>query len=179
MRNFDLTDALQPVLDDEHPISLARDIGSSKKCLAPGDVVISRLRAYLREIALVRAMSGVQAVGSSEFIVLRPHNPEKPTLSRAALMVFLRSQPVQVILKWSRDGSHHPRFGEEDLMCIPVPAAVCAAAPKVEKQFHEMLNARAKARTLLRQAKRAVEIAIEELEICRTEILAGELQCRT
>ena len=164
VRNFDLTDALEPVLEDDHVVMPANEIGSSKKRFKDGDVVISRLRAYLREIALVRTTAKVPTVGSSEFIVLRPHAPENPTLSRAGLAAFLRSDPVQTILKWSRDGSHHPRFGEEDLMCIPVPDAVCTAAPKIEKQFNEMLTARTIARTLLARAKRAVEIAIEQSE---------------
>jgi hypothetical protein len=242
VRNFDLNDALQPVLNDEGPTMLASEVGSTKKRFAAGDVVISRLRAYLREIALVQTSPAVQAVGSSEFIVLRPIKADKPTLSRAALLVFLRSGPVQTILRWSQDGSHpavlngpsllgfrwflesgdrnstlffsknglvapkirrrrlenlvcsiiqvdatrgiphcadpfrtagshHPRFGEEDLMCIPVPDAVCAAAPRIEKLFDEMLCARARARSLLAQAKRAVEIAIEDSEAAALKYL--------
>ena len=171
VRNFDLTDALHPVLDDDQPTMPAREVGSSKKRFAAGDVVISRLRAYLREIALVRTTPSVLAVGSSEFIVLRPRDAGKPTLSRSALLVFLRSHPVQTILKWSQDGSHHPRFGDEDLMCIPVPDAVCAVAPKVEKLFEEILTARGQARALLAQAKRGVEIAIETSEAAALKYL--------
>src|SRR5207249_8870876 len=107
VRNFDLTDALEPVLDDSREPMTAREVGSTKKRFTAGDVVISRLRAYLREIALVRTSPTVPAVGSSEFIVLRPRNAEQPRLSRATLLVFLRSLPVQTILKWSQDGSHH------------------------------------------------------------------------
>lgn len=171
VRNFDLSEALQPVLDDEQATMPAREVGSSKKRFAAGDVVISRLRAYLREIALVRTTPSVLAVGSSEFIVLRPRDAGKPTLSRSALLVFLRSHPVQTILKWSQDGSHHPRFSDEDLMCIPVPGAVCAVAPKVEKLFEEILTARGQARALLAQAKRAVEIAIEDSEAAALKYL--------
>ena len=171
VRNFDLTDALQPVLDDSHPVISAREVGSSKKRLFDGDVVISRLRAYLREIALVRTTQEVPAVGSSEFIVLRPINSERPTLSRATLLMFLRSDPVQTILRWSQDGSHHPRFGDEDLMCIPVPHAVCAVAPKIEQLFEDILAARTRARSLLIQARRAVEIAIEDSEKAALEHL--------
>jgi hypothetical protein len=171
VRNFDLTDAMQPVLDDEKPVMPALEVGSSKKRLAAGDVVISRLRAYLREIALVRTTSTVPSVGSSEFIVLRPRNGKKPTLSRSALLVFLRSHPVQTVLKWSRDGSHHPRFGDEDLMCLPVPDVVCAVAPTIERLFEEVLTARADARAVLSQARRAVEIAIEDSEAAALKYL--------
>ena len=171
VRNFDLNDALQPVLDDETPTMTAADVGSTKKRLEPGDVVISRLRAYLREIALVRTTSSVPAVGSSEFIVLRPNKTDRPTLSRSALLVFLRSSPVQTILRWSQDGSHHPRFSEGDLLSIPVPDAVCFASQKVEKLFDEVLHARAQSRALLAQAKRAVEMGIEDSEAAALKFL--------
>ena len=71
VRNFDLSAALQPVLDDETPVMLASEVGSLKKRFAAGDVVISKLRSYLREIALVRTSPTAPSVGSSEFIVLR------------------------------------------------------------------------------------------------------------
>ncbi len=54
--------------------------------------------------------------------------------------------------------------GEEDLMCIPVPDAVCTVAPKIDKLFEGVLAARARARNLLAHAKRSVEIAIEDSE---------------
>jgi hypothetical protein len=171
VRNFDLNDALQPVLDDEWPTMPTSEVGSTKKRLAGGDVVISRLRAYLREIALVRTSGSTLAVGSSEFVVLRPINPKNPKLSRAALLFFLRSQPVQTILRWSQDGSHHPRFGEEDLLSIPVPDAVCMVAKKVEENFEKILTTRAQARAFLIQAKRGVEIAIEDSEAAALKYL--------
>jgi hypothetical protein len=54
VRNFDLTDALDPVLDDRLEPMPAAEVGSTKKHFRDGDLVISRLRSYLREIALVR-----------------------------------------------------------------------------------------------------------------------------
>lgn len=71
VRNYDVTDALQPILDDEKVPIATEEIGSTKKILGDGDVAISRLRAYLREIAVVRTDGKIPAVGSSEFIVLR------------------------------------------------------------------------------------------------------------
>ncbi len=174
VRNFDLGDALQPVLDDTKEPMPARAVGSAKKRCAAGDVVTSRLRAYLRETALVRTTAAVPSVGSSEFIVLRPHNPVHPSLSQAALLAFLRSQPVQTILRWSQDGSHHPRYGDDDLLSIPVPDAVCAAAPSIDALVENILLARARARTLLAQAQRAVEIAIEQNETSALDFLTSD-----
>ena len=97
------------------------------------------------------------AVGSSEFIVLRPREVGKKALSPETLLVYLRSLPVQTILKWSQDGSQHPRFNEDDLLAIPVPDAILRIAPKVDALVNEALTARAKAARLLEEAKAEVE----------------------
>ncbi len=172
VRNFDLNDALQPVLDDTRPPGPARELGSAKKCFQPGDVVTSRLRAYLRETALVRTTSEIPAVGSSEFIVLRPHE-ETPRLSRATLLTFLRSQPVQTILQWSQEGNQHPRYDEDNLLNIPIPDSICAVSAKIDALFDNLLTARTRARTLLAAAQHAVEIAIEQNESAALEYLGS------
>ena len=104
---FDLTDALSYFLDETGPMIPENEIGSLKKWIRQGDVVISRLRSYLREIALVDVPKEVEALGSSEFIVLRQRSTR---LCPEAMVVYLRSEPVQTILRWSQDGSNHPRF---------------------------------------------------------------------
>ena len=157
VRNFDLTTALEPVLDDSTETMPAVEIGSTKKKIKAGDVVISRLRSYLREIAVVRTSPAVAAVGSSEFIVLRPRENAKSKLTPETLLIYLRSLPVQTILKWSQDGSAHPRFDEDDLLAIPVPDSVVRIAPKIDALVNEALTARAEAARLLEEAKAEVE----------------------
>jgi type I restriction enzyme, S subunit len=157
VRNFDLTDALNPVLDDRLPPVPALEIGSTKKMFQTGDVVISRLRAYLREIALVRTTDSIPAVGSSEFIVLRRRGTEKHSLSQETLLIFLRSLPVQTILKWSQDGSQHPRFNEDGLLAIPIPVAVENISPQVDKLVNKALAAQAEASQGVAEATAEVE----------------------
>ena len=164
VRNFDVTDGLVPILDDQMEPMPVEEIGSIKKKLRTGDVAISRLRAYLKQIAVVRTSPNVPAVGSSEFIVLRPRDPRTNGIAPETLVTFLRSQPVQSVLKWCQDGSQHPRFSESDLLAIPVPYAVADASGTIEATVKEGFAARAKARSLLDAAKRAVEIAIERSE---------------
>lgn len=161
VRNFDVTDALVPLLNTEKEPSFAAEIGSMKKVLKDGDVAVSRLRAYLKEIAVVRATDEIPSVGSSEFIVLRPKDN---AISPETLMVFLRSAPVQTILKWCQDGSQHPRFSESDLLSIPVPDAVGQVSRDITQIVQEGFAARHRASKLLDVAKRAVEIAIEDGE---------------
>jgi exonuclease VII small subunit len=169
-RNYDLPDALQPVLDDEKEVVWSDEVGSTKKLFEPGDVVISRLRAYLREIAVVRSSAEIQAIGSTEFIVLRPPGQG---ITAETLWVYLRSAPVQTVLKWCVDGSQHPRFSEDDLLNIPVPDAVLEASPKIDSVFRSAMQAKQEARQLLDRAKHAVEIAIENGESAALRYLEG------
>jgi type I restriction enzyme, S subunit len=171
VRNYDLTDALQPIMDDDKEPVLTDEIGSMKKVFKDGDVAISRLRAYLREIAVVRTSGALPSVGSSEFIVLRPRNPGKNKIAPETLLTFLRSAPVQTILKWCQDGSQHPRFSERDLLSIHVPDAVADASPQIEAIVKQGFEARRRSRELLDRAKRAVEIAIEENETAALRFL--------
>lgn len=161
VRNYDVTDALVPLLNAEKEPSFASEIGSMKKVLKDGDVAISRLRAYLKEVAVVRTGGDIPSVGSSEFIVLRS---KVKAISPETLMVFLRSDPIQTILKWCQDGSQHPRFSEGDLLSIALPDAVTTISDQITKIVQEGFIARQRARKLLEAAKRAVEIAIEDGE---------------
>ncbi|MCO2251904.1 hypothetical protein FA375_01100 [Pseudomonas aeruginosa] len=161
VRNYDVTDALAPLLDIEKEVSFASEIGSMKKIIKDGDVAISRLRAYLKQAAVVRTGDNITSVGSSEFIVLRLKDT---TISPETLMVFLRSTPVQTVLKWCQDGSQHPRFSESELLSISVPDAVARVSEKITGIVKEGFSARLLARKMLEAAKRAVEIAIEDGE---------------
>lgn len=134
VRNFDLPDALRFHLSDDVPATTFGELGSAKKAMQPGDVAVSRLRFYLKEVAVVRTESGLPVVGSSEFYVLRP--VEGVGLRAEAVVVLLRSDAVQSILKWCQNGSAHPRFDERDLLSIPVPPSLLA----VQDEIADLLN---------------------------------------
>ena len=177
LRNYDVTDALVSLLDAEKKPSFAAEIGSNKKTFKDGDVAISRLRAYLREIAVVRTCDDIPSVGSSEFIVLRPKKGQCD-ISPETLMVFLRSAPVQTILKWCQNGSQHPRFSEGDLLSIPVPDAVSGVSVQITTIVKESFTTRHQSRLLLEVAKRAVEIAVENGEAAAMAFLdQAEASC--
>lgn len=174
-RNYDLTDALQPVLDaSKQPVTFA-DMDSQKVRFRDGDLAVARLRAYLREIAVVKVEDDVPSVGSSEFYVLRRKAGAR-TLSAEALMIFLRSPPVQIILKWCQDGSQHPRFAERDLMAIPLPDCVFELNEILTAAVAKALSQRALSQRLLDAAKRAVEIAIEDGEAAALAFLAAQIE---
>lgn len=163
VRNYDLTDALIPFLNGAKKTSEPEEIASTKKLVQAGDLVVSRLRSYLKEIAIVQASDGgVPMVASTEYIVLRP----KPgtALSVEALMIYLRSQLPQLVFKWSQDGSNHPRFDERELLRLPVPRLLITQSDKYVSTVQSMIASRKQATRLLEAAKRAVEIAIEQDE---------------
>lgn len=177
VRNYDLNDALAPFLEGEKP-STSRDlIASTKKRLREGDLVVSRLRSYLKEIAIVESGGGLPMVASTEFIVLRPKLQN--SLPVEALMIYLRSALPQLIFKWSQDGSNHPRFDERELLRLPIPRAVSADADQYVKSVREIQTARKRAVTLLNAAKRAVEIAIEDNEAAALAYLESVASART
>lgn len=160
VRNFNLTDALDPVLDGYLPLSPASEISSHKNTFRKDDVVISRLRSYLREIAIVRTPVDAPAIGSTEFIVLRSADHPKRKLTPEALFIFLRSLPVQTILKWSQDGSQHPRFNEDDLLALPVPTALLNVSEQIGRLVNKGLSARDRSIRLMDESTYAVEQAV-------------------
>ena len=98
-------------------------LGSAKKAAEPGDVLISRLRPYLRQVALVDdGLTDARIVCSTEFYVLRSHGQE----SIAFLVAFLLSPPAQERLAAAQEGGHHPRFRQDALEALLVPDAVLA-----------------------------------------------------
>ncbi len=92
-------------------------LNSNKKILKYGDVIISRLRPYLRQVAYVDAGSAVPICASTEFYVLRSRNNE----SIAFLVPFLLSEVAQNVFANSVEGSQHPRFKEDDILNLVVP----------------------------------------------------------
>ncbi|MFH1921400.1 MAG: hypothetical protein ABIP48_16165, partial [Planctomycetota bacterium] len=157
IRNYDLTDALQPFLDETVETATRETIASTKKKLKPGDLVVSRLRSYLKEIAVVLDTGPIPMVGSTEFIVLRP---QKGALRVEALLVYLRSQYVQTVLKWCQDGSNHPRFHEGELLNLRIPDVVRDHQDEIVAKAQASIQARREARRLLDEAKTMVEKAI-------------------
>ncbi len=172
VRNHDLTDALDPFLDPTKPATLPSEIASTKKQVAAGDLVVSRLRSYLREIAMVLPGDGANTVVSTEFIVLRPKIPKG--LAVEALLVYLRSILPQTVFKWSQDGSNHPRFDERELLNLPVPRALIAEQKIYTKAVQQMIEQRQQATRLLNAARHAVEIAIEDSEAAALAYLAEQ-----
>lgn len=121
---LDTSDAREGIVIARKQSLLGTEIGSTKKEVMPGDVIISRLRPYLRQVAFVDEeipnAKNTRIVASTEFFVLRPIND----LSIAFLVPFLLSSKVQEVLAASQEGGHHPRFIESTLLTLPIPNTI-------------------------------------------------------
>lgn len=114
------------VLARHAPVAPAA-MGSAKRALAPGDVIISRLRPYLRQVAFVDDGLFANAdavVASTEFYVLRGRARAGAGAGAdpACLVPYLLSAPVQAALAAGQEGGHHPRFDRALLAELPLPA---------------------------------------------------------
>ena len=119
---LDTSDAQEGVVVCRKNAVSLMDVGSTKKSVEPGCVIISRLRPYLRQVALVDDdipgwNQNIRLLCSTEFFVLRSVDSS----SISFLVPFLLSGPVQTVLAASQEGGHHPRFDQNTLLELPVP----------------------------------------------------------
>ena len=111
-------------------------INSNKKILRKGDVIISRLRPYLRQVAYVDEDRKEILGASTEFFVIRARNNE----SIAYLVPFLLSQPAQLVFENSVEGSQHPRFKEEDVLNLKIPKNIYDERANISKRVIEAIE---------------------------------------
>ena len=119
---WDTSDVKEGFVVGRKPVTTV--VGSTKKRVFPGDVLISRLRPYLRQVAFVDEgvpqADSARLLCSTEFFVLRSPGGR----SIAFLAAYLLSEPVQRVLSASQEGGHHPRFDIETLLALPVPTSL-------------------------------------------------------
>ena len=95
---------------------------SAKKIVRDGDVIISRLRPYLRQVTFIPPgtceLLGVdQLYCSTEFFVLRALEEGR---NIAGLVAWLLSEPIQDMLTAAATGGHHPRISVDLLLNSPI-----------------------------------------------------------
>lgn len=122
---LDTSDAQEGVIVCRKNAVSFMDVGSTKKAVVPGCVVISRLRPYLRQVAFIDPEipgwnTDVKLLCSTEFFVLRSVDNS----SIGFLVPFLLSTPVQAVLAASQEGGHHPRFDRNTLLGLSIPEAL-------------------------------------------------------
>lgn len=153
---YDLTHSLGNFMCD---VELSNDdLGSTKKEAIAGDFVISRLRSYLQEMAVIQPKNFRQLL-STEYLVYRA---KTDLLSANTLMVFALTKEIQTILNHSQYGTEHPRFYEFVLNEMPIPNALLALNNEIDlimKKAYEILE------TSKKLYKEAQELLYKELEL--------------
>lgn len=153
---YDLTHSLGNFMCDVELSS--DDLGSTKKEAIAGDFVISRLRSYLQEMAVIQPKNFRQLL-STEYLVYRA---KTDLLSANTLMVFALTKEIQTILNHSQYGTEHPRFYEFVLNEMPIPNALLALNNEIDlimKKAYEILET---SKVLYKEAQ---ELLYKELEL--------------
>ena len=144
---YDLTHSLGNFLQD---VELTQDtLGSNKKEVKENDFIISRLRSYLQEMAVIQAKNHKQLV-STEYLVYRP---KTNLLSSNTLMVFALSKIVQTILKLSQYGTEHPRFYEFVFNEMPIPEVIIELNNQINFIMIESYKALEQSKALYKEAE--------------------------
>lgn len=121
------------------PVPIA-GVGSIKRPLKSGYVIVSRLRTYLRQVALIddELFDGFdgEVVCSTEFYVLAPAGD----LDIAFLVPFLLSAPVQKAFAAAEEGGHHPRVPPDVLLKLAVPLSMLDTRENLSKRVRQSIQ---------------------------------------
>ncbi|HEX8744619.1 MAG TPA: hypothetical protein VF712_15960 [Thermoleophilaceae bacterium] len=150
---LDTSDAREGVIVTTKAPVPPSSLGSTKKVAKPGDVLISRLRPYLRQAAYVDGElteTSTTLVCSTEFYVLRARDEQ----SVAFLVAFLLGPSAQSVLAAAQEGGHHPRFNQATLEELVVPEEVVRAREEISRAVEEAAH-------LTRRAERRIREAVE------------------
>ena len=140
---LDTTHARDGLLDLPAALRASAPARSTKKLARAGDLVVSRLRPYLRQIALVHpraleATGGRPLALSTEFYVLAPRR-EGEDLS--FLLPFLLGDRAQALLAAAQEGGHHPRVPRSVVLDLRVPERVVRSRRRLSARASGVLDA--------------------------------------
>ncbi len=139
---LDTSDARNGIIRTKKTPILIDKIKSTKKIIKPRDVIISRLRPYLRQVAYVDELMVRQdsqpiiLACSTEFYILR----SKDGQSIAFLVPFLLSDKVQEVLAVSQEGGHHPRFNQATLQRIGISKSILNNRDKMSAEVESAVR---------------------------------------
>jgi len=166
---LDTGDAYNGIVKPNKVPADGSSIRSAKKRIQPEQVIISRLRPYLRQVAWIDAglrdseSEDIELLCSTEFFVLG----SKDDISIAFLVPFLLSPHVQSILAASQEGGHHPRFNERTLSSLPIPKALITRRSALSEQVE-------RAAEMAREAYRIIQESVDAASVLNSEESSGK-----
>ena len=157
---LDTSDAREGVISFRKGAVDGAAIGSAKKVVEPHQVIISRLRPYVRQVALVDPWmdrpAGTRLLCSTEFFVLGRVDDR----SIAFLVPFLLTEQVQKVLAASQEGGHHPRFDAAVLLDLPIPEALLRRRDEDSASVEECVRLFRQSQARLNQLSHAAGLAL-------------------
>jgi hypothetical protein len=159
---FDTSDACEGIVIGRKELLKGSEIGSAKKVIEPRDVIISRLRPYLRQVAFVDAeipnARNALILCSTEFFILR----SRDNRSIAFLVPLLLSRKVQEVLAVSQEGGHHPRFDDTTLLTLPVPVSLIDSRDYTSHKIEDAIKKYRQSEMAISEAVAAAEQSFQE-----------------
>jgi hypothetical protein len=147
----DGTATSEPTLTDEAPSRASQKVHK-------GDIITSTVRP-IRRLSAIIAPDQHEHVCSSGFVVLNP-----TAIAPEVLLTYLRLPIVCELMDLHTSASLYPAISERDILKLPIPKIPENSAREIITQIRQAHQSRQQAQALLAQAKRAVEVAIEEGE---------------
>jgi len=130
-----------------------------------GDVITSAVRPIRCLSALITPEQD-GCVASSGFVVLQPQ-----TVPAEVLFTYLRLPVVCELMDLHTSASLYPAISDRDLLALPFPKIAQGTRNAVVSAVRSAHAARERAHELLAQAKRVVEVAIEDSEAAALKVL--------
>jgi type I restriction enzyme S subunit len=130
----------------------------ARRLVKTNDVIISSIEGSLESCALVSEEYN-NALCSTGFYVINSGQINSETL-----LVLFKSEPMQKILKQNCSGTILTAINKTEFLNIPVPLIDPEIQNQIKEKISESFRLKKQSEHLLKTAKRAVEIAIEEGE---------------
>jgi type I restriction enzyme S subunit len=137
IKNFQIKDV---------PLCDTKEILSIKNLAKKGDILISRLRPYLKQICISPLNN---LLTTTEFVVITNNNIG----DNIYLYFFLCSKYVQDILLWSQEGNEHPRVPQYVLENLPLVFPSAELIEKLQNLYLGIESKLQKAKSLYSQAE--------------------------
>lgn len=132
---------------------------NAKIKVSGGELIVSKVRPTRGAIGIVPDDCQVNGVCSSAFVVLESQSP-----MREFLQVYLRSIAGKALLEQPCRGTSYPTIDDGDVMNLSIPSIAHETQEKISELISQSRHTRQEAKAKLENAKRAIEIAIEESE---------------
>ena len=130
----------------------------ARRKVEAGQVIISSIEGSLQSCALITdEFSG--ALCSTGFYILTSEklNPE-------TLLVLFKSEPIQALMKQRCSGTILTAISKDELLSMPLPRIDDKIQELIAEKIQKSFSLRRQSKQLLEDAKRAVEVAIEQGE---------------